>query len=209
MSLLLKNNMIFTNFMDAVEFFTGKGYLVVFLGMIIEGPLVTAVASFLASLGFFNVFVIFIMSIFGDIIGDFLQYEIGKFGGGRLVEKNYRKAGIKTKTFNKIKDNLKKHLGKTLTIIKFTPIFTTPGLMLLGSLKIPLRKFLFLSTLIAFPKNLFFVVVGFYFGVLFERIMGYFEVGQYIIIVFVVLILLSYFIFKKVSLKLASRIEKY
>ena len=40
--------------------------------MIIEGPIITVIGAFLASLGFFNIGIIFFLSLLGDIVGDII-----------------------------------------------------------------------------------------------------------------------------------------
>lgn len=193
--------MILLNFSQAVEYLQGTSYFILFILMIIEGPIVTSAAAFLASLGFFNIFIIFILSIFGDLIGDCLHYSIGRYGGHKLINKYYKKFNISKKDINKTKRGLHKHFGKTMFIIKFTPIFTTPGLIIMGSLKSSLKKFVVWSLLVTLPKTLFFVLMGYYFGVAIEKIIKYYSATQYFIILLMLLIILSYLAYKRFFLK--------
>ena len=202
------NKMIFLNFLQTAEYLQGTSYFIIFLLMVIEGPIVTSAAAFLASLGFFNIFIIFILSLLGDLVGDCLHYTIGRYGGHKLIKKYHKKFSVTKKDLNKTEHNLNKHFGKTMFVIKFTPLFTTPGLILMGSLKIPLKKFIIYSLLITLPRTIFFILTGYYFGIAFDKIMNYYKIGGYIIVIFVIFVIISYLIFKKISSKIAQNIYK-
>lgn len=55
------------------------GYILVFLGMFIEGDIVLFAASFLAHLGVFNVLSVAAASIFGMFAGDTCWYLLGRY----------------------------------------------------------------------------------------------------------------------------------
>ena len=59
-----------TSFTTALLTVTHIHYIAMFAIMIIEGPIITAVASFATTMGYFNLGIIFILAIFGDLIGD-------------------------------------------------------------------------------------------------------------------------------------------
>jgi len=196
--------MIFSTFQKAVSYVEVSSYLIIFILMIIEGPIVTSAAAFAASLGYLNIFIVFILSLLGDLIGDLLHYGIGYFGRLTVIERYDYKFGLKKQTIKKLETNLKKHLGKTLFAVKFTPIVTNVGLILTGALRIPLNRFLFYSFIITLPRTLFFTGLGFYFGWAVSTVLNYFKLGEYSILFAIIVSLLAYFIYKFASKKIAS-----
>ena len=59
-------------FDQVLTFIEQNGYVLLFLLMILEGPIVTAAAAFAASLGYLSLPVVFILSVLGNIIGDLI-----------------------------------------------------------------------------------------------------------------------------------------
>jgi len=200
--------MILNNFSSALSFVQQSSYFLIFLAMVLEGPFVTAAAAFAASLGVFNIYIIFILSLFGDLVGDFIHYLLGSFGRKTVIEKYGERLGLKESRLRKIENHLKNHLGKALFAIKFTPVLTTPGLLLAGALKVSVKRFILFSFIITLPRTLFFILIGFYFGVAFDKISRYFRLGGYAVILAIVLTVIIYLIIKKVSEAASKDVKK-
>ena len=79
--------MIPDSFSSALAFTISQSYLFIFIVMVIEGPIITTAASFAASLGYFNIGIIFLLSLLGDLVGDGLHYIIGRTARVAFVEK--------------------------------------------------------------------------------------------------------------------------
>lgn len=199
--------MIPNNFSSILSFVQTSGYLLIFLLMVIEGPFVTSVAAFASSLGYLNVWIIFLLSLLGDITSDFLYFLMGKILKRSTIEKYLKKIGIND--IKKLEKRMHEHLGKTMLIMKFTPPIGTVGIALAGTLKIPIKRFLLFSFVITLPRTLFFVLFGYYAGIVSSNIMKYFDLSQYILLFVVIFILISYFVFRKISSAISkSRIQK-
>ncbi len=199
--------MIPTNFTEAVSFVFSYGYFIIFLIMIVEGPFITTAAAFAASLGHFNIWTIFFLSLIADILGDFIHYGIGYSARKAILRKykyklNSRKQGI----FYHFESHLHNNLGKTLTFIKFAPPFTTMGLLLTGAFGAPFRKFIFYSFIITLPRTIFFTILGFYFGLAVDSVLRYFQLGQYFFLAFFIVILGIYFLFRYLENRIAKKI---
>lgn len=197
--------MVFSTFQEALSYVEVSSYFIIFILMIIEGPIVTSAAAFAASLGYLNILIVFILSLLGDLIGDLLHYGIGRFGRLAVIERYDYRFGLKKQTIKKLETNLKKHLGKTLFAVKFIPILTNIGLILAGALRIPLNRFLFYSFLITLPRTIFFTGLGFYFGRAVSTVLNYFKLGEYSILFVIIVSLIAYFIYKFVSNRMASQ----
>jgi len=162
------------------------GYPTMFILMILEGPIVTILGAFLASLGFFNVFIVLILSILGDIAGDMILYAIGYYGGARILEKSERFLKIKPNVIEKIKEYFKKYGKKTIFYVKSTTGLCWITFIAAGSVKMNFKDFLTASFLGGIVWSAFLVISGYFFGYAFERISEYIKSAGIIIFLFVV-----------------------
>jgi membrane protein DedA with SNARE-associated domain len=191
--------MIPTDFFTALSFAQTHGYILVFIIMVFEGPMITTAAAFAASLGFFNVWIILLLSLLGDLTGDALFYSIGSFSREALLDKYGKYMGINKTIVRTIEKKLKEHFVKTFIFIKYTPILCMPGLIITGMLKIPLKKFFGWAFIITFPRNIFFTALGFYGGLAIVSILKYFKFAQYSVPVGILIGVLIYFAIKKLT----------
>jgi len=194
-------------FQTIFSFIQVNGYLLLFLGMIIEGPVITTTFSFAASLGYFNVFVILLLSITGDVIGDFLHFVAGKFIG-KKGKKFEGRIGLSKKRRAFIEGNLKNHLIKTILFLKMIPPITSAGLLFVGSSKIKFRKLILASFLATLPMSIFYVCLGYFFGAFAKTIFGYLRMGEYVILAFIIFVILAYFLVKIIAKKTEKLEEK-
>lgn len=83
--------MVFTLFssLSNLIFTEISGYFFMFIGIIIEGPIVTSSAGFAASLGYFNVWIVLLLSVLGNLIGDIAHYFFGRFFRKKIIDKKY------------------------------------------------------------------------------------------------------------------------
>lgn len=197
-----------TNFSDAFNWVIAHGYFLMFVAMLIEGPVVTAAAAFAAALGYFSLPIIFILSLFGDIVADVIYYLIGYFSRISVVERFGKYFGLTEKRMKKIETLLNNHPIKTLIALKLTPVLPTPGLMIVGATRMPLRKFIIICAVIVLPKTVLFMLTGYYFGQAYDLIAKKFEQGGVAIAIAILFILVIYFIYNKVSAYVATKVEK-
>lgn len=163
-----------------------------FLLMALEGPLATLVSAFLASLGYFNIFAVFVLSVIGDIIGDIFWYWTGKYSQHSSVKKILNYFGQRTI----IPDNLKKQFKKRGAKIIFTAKATI-GLgiityILAGISQMPFRKFLAYSFLGGLVWSSLLVFLGYTSGYAADRINGYIEKAGYIVPLAIIIFILLY-----------------
>jgi len=147
------------------------GYWILFATMLVEGPVVTFAAGFAAALGYFNIIGILILSFFGDFVSDLVYYSVGYWGRMRIVERYGHRLGLTRERMEKIESALKHQVTKSLVILKFVPVLPTFGLIAAGGLRIPLKKFLKVVTLVIIPRTLLFGLGGFYFGRAYKTIL--------------------------------------
>ncbi len=157
------------------------GYSVMFLLMIVEGPIITLGAAFLASLGFFNVFIVLILSIIGDIIGDIIIYYFGFFTGKSALQSNQKKLA------ETIKENFRERGAKLIFFTKMTIGFSFITFSLAGASKFNFKKFLFFSFLGGVVWSSLIVILGYFFGKMAEIIEKYIKFGGWLVFLIAIL----------------------
>lgn len=195
------------SFEGTVAWVKSAGYFVMFIAMLVEGPIITAAAAFGAALGYFNIGIVFILSILGDVVADLVYYAIGYFSRVTVIEKFGHRFGLSRERMKKIERLLHTHPTKTLLFIKLAPVLPTPGLMIVGTVKMPLGKYIWLSALITLPKVLLFMALGYYFGAAYDTITHYAQAGEYFIIVAIAAIVAIYWAYQKASTAISMRLQ--
>jgi len=200
--------MLFNNFSEAFLFIQGQGYLIFFIVMVLEGPIVNTAAAFAASFGHFNVFIIFFLAVLGDLTGDIIYFYIGRVSKIAIVERYEKKMGFAKDKIDFVEKNIKKHFFKTMLIIKLMPGFATVGLMLMGATKSGAMKFIGSSLLITIPTCIFFTAFGYYGGKSFDIFFNYLKLGQFVLLGLVIIILVSIVLYKKIGSKIYNGVYK-
>lgn len=155
------------------QFLSHYGYAIMLPLMIIEGPIVTIIASMLASLGAFNIFVVLILSIIGDMGGDIILYGLGyKFGMG-FVRRVGKYMGITESLVLKMEKYFERHGGKTIFAVKSTTGLCWATFTAAGIVKMDFKKFVKYSFLGGIIWSGFLVVMGYFYGYLWREIQVY------------------------------------
>jgi len=194
---------------NLITSFQYSPYLAIFLAMVIEGPMATIGAAFLASLGVFNLLIIFWLSVLGDLVGDFLQFFAGKTLDFTLIRKYGERLGIKEKTAKGLERHMKNHLGKTLFFAKLIPPLATPALMLAGIGKVSFKRLALFSFLTTLPRTLILIFAGYYFGRAFNKISQIFEFGKYAIIFGILFFIIAVLIYNLILKFIRKRVNKF
>ena len=167
---------------------------------IIEGPMITIAASFLASNGLLNVYVVYALALSGDIIGDTLHYAAGSMGGRRIVCVYGHYVGITEEKLDAIMAryfHTNESLWKIITLSKFTHAPSSAVMIASGLLRINFWKFFFITTVNNIFKVLAFVLIGYFFGQTFAEMEGRF-IYWWIILVTLFLII-AYLLYRRRS----------
>ena len=177
-------------------------YVFLFPAVVIEGPIITIIAGFLASLGIFNVFVVYGLAVTGDLTGDCIYYIIGRYGRTGLISRWGRYLGITVERVEKLENHFKYHRGKTLITGKIAHGVGAGILLAAGLAKVPFEEFLGFNFLATLPKSLILVLIGFYFGEAYARIYHYLDYVELGTIAVAILLVAIYFITKRRAQKL-------
>lgn len=113
------------------------GYLIIFLGMMIEGDILLFTAGFLAYRGYFNIDALSLIVFSGVILGDNLWYVFGEI----LKKESFIYKFIK-RIASPFDEHLKNRTARTIFIAKFAYGLYRPLLLRAGSLYLPFKKFI-------------------------------------------------------------------
>jgi membrane protein DedA with SNARE-associated domain len=197
-----------TSFNGAFQWVIAHGYILMFFAMFIEGPIITSAASFASALGFFNPWIVFVLAFFGDVIPDAIYYWLGYWGGSALAKKFGHYFGLTGEKIKRIEELVGKHGGKTLIAMKLTPFAPLPGIMAVGAAKMRFQKFIAFIIGFTIPKVLFFMILGYYFGQMYSSVTKIIKDAGLILFAALVIILIIYFIYNRITPHLAKRIQK-
>jgi membrane-associated protein len=197
-----------SDFAGVLQFLQTTGYGIMFVIMLIEGPIITYIASFAASLGIFNIYIVLVLAVFGDIIGDVVLFYIGRLSKPASIEK-YEDKHLNQGRMSRLKIYLNENPGKAITVIKLTPLLPIPGLILAGTSNMKFKEFLKYSALVSFTYCLAMGLLGFYSGIAFLTIAKYVKYIEYVIGGTILLAIGIYFLIKFVSKKVSKKFGKF
>lgn len=175
----------------------GWGYTVMLALMVIEGPLTTLTAAFLASIGIFDVWLVLGLSIFGDVIGDVIFYSIGRLGGKPMVQLTNKLLRLNQSTIEKIESTFEEKGAKIVFYVKITTGLSIITFILAGTAKMDFKKFLNFSLLGGLVWSGMLVGLGYFFGFAAVQIEKYIKFAGWLIF----LIALVTFFFISISSK--------
>jgi membrane protein DedA with SNARE-associated domain len=151
-------------------------YIIMLGLMILEGPIVSFIAAFLAAKGYFSFGLVYLLSVSGDIIGDAVRYRLGRFARAYGDQEHTHKSFFtrpavwiahkiqtfeSSKAFAFIHKHMHQNFISSLFIVKITPPISTPGHIAFGFFRIPFFKFLTRTALICLLFESVFLNLGY------------------------------------------------
>ena len=123
--------------------------------------LIFAGAAFAAN-GSLNIFILFFVVLIAAIIGDTVNYHIGKAFGNKLINANNK--FIKKEYIDRTYSFFERHGGKSIIIARFVPIIRTFAPFVAGIGKMHYLRFLSFNAIGALLWVSLFCIAGFFFG---------------------------------------------
>lgn len=151
-------------------FLSFSRYAVVFVLCIVEGPVVMMTSGFLLRLGQFQIVPLYFSLMAGDFTADLVWYAIGRFGAWPLINRFGKFFNITPEIIVKIEKRFKTYQNKILFISKITMGFgfALATLIVAGLLRVDFKKYAILNLLGGFIWTAFLLVVGYFFGNLYD-----------------------------------------
>jgi membrane protein DedA with SNARE-associated domain len=191
-----------------MEWLLAYRYIVLFPIMVIEGPIITIIAGFLASLDLLNVYVVYVVIITADLTGDFIYYAIGRWGRESFIDKWGKYIGLNKEKIIKVEAHFKRHQKKTLILGKLSHAVGMPILVAAGIAKVPLWDFFWFNFLATLPKSFFFLFIGYHFGQAYVKFDKYLDYLTITVLILGLILLLTYYSYSKYKYKYIAFIEK-
>lgn len=164
-------------------------YLFLFLGTIVEGPVLMVASGFLLHLGVFSPIPLYFVLIFGDIFADIIWYFIGMYFAEPVFRKHGRFLSVTPEMFEKIKVLFMKYHEKILIFSKLTLGFgfAIGTLIVAGATRVPFKKYLLLNIAGEFILVAALLYVGYFFAELYKYIedglKAFFVIGIAILVI--------------------------
>lgn len=181
----------------AMQWLLHYRYLILFPIAIVEGPIITIIAGFLASLGYLNIFLAYGIIVIGDLTGDGLWYALGYFSRHRHIGRWGKLFGLTDERIQRLEKHFEKHSGKTLSLGKISHGIGTVFLVAAGAAKMPFWKFIYYNFWGTLVKSLFLILIGYYFGHALTKINSYLEFVADIFIAAGLLVALGLFVYSR------------
>lgn len=195
-------------FQGTVEWVLHHGYSLLFLLMLIEGPVVTAAGAFAAALHYFDIWIILLLSVLANLIPDVIYYAIGYWGRARVLEKYGHYVGITPERIALVEKLATEHSGKALLAIKIIPFLATPGLIVVGASRMDIKKYVWWCTIITLPTSIIYLVLGFYFGAAYSTFDHYLHIGGYVIAAAIIVVIAFVYLQRKYSERIVKLFTK-
>ncbi|MCR4325519.1 MAG: hypothetical protein NUV59_01810 [Patescibacteria group bacterium] len=132
---------------------------------VFEGPLVAFASGTLASLGYFNVYVLAIFFFLLDMAKDAFYYALGYWGRDwRVTRHILKKLGVDEGHLEHVREIWEKHAGKTMFLGKLSYGIAASFVVLAGTVRMPLRKFFGWGAVVAVAQFWTLLALGYLFG---------------------------------------------
>ena len=176
LSIIIQNYGTLTYFILFAIIFAETGFVIT---PFLPGDSLLFAAGTFAALGSLNIYALFLVLAFAAILGDTINYSIGKYLGSRAFDKYPRI--FRKEYLEKTKNFYGKYGVKTIVLARFVPIVRTFAPFVAGVGKMNYSKFLSYNIIGGILWVALLVFGGFYFGKI-PIIRNNFSVAIYIII---------------------------
>lgn len=152
-----------------LQLILAHGYLIVFVGTLLEGETVVALAGFVAFQGHLELKTLFVVAVIGAALGDHFFFYLGRLKGREYLAKR----PIWNERAAKIQHYVELHQNLVILGSRFMYGFRAITPIVLGTSKVSSLRFSVLNVLGAVIWAVFFLAGGFIFGEAIERFLGH------------------------------------
>jgi membrane protein DedA with SNARE-associated domain len=143
---------------------------------VLEGPIVTVIAGYLASLSILKLWQVVPCVILADILGDSLLYLLGRLALGSIGPTWRDRLGLSPRRLFYLIRGFRRNGTRILVAAKLTHAAGFAALTAAGAARMRFADFIIANILAGVPKCLFFVALGYLFGSAYERVAGWLSV---------------------------------
>ena len=185
-----------------IQWADSSKYLLLFIGAILEGPVVMLLGGFLLRLGQFDFFPMYTALLLGDLVADGVWYTVGYYAARPFMARFGKFFHVTPEVVEKVEKRFKKYQDRILVISKLTMGFglSIATLITAGMLKVSFKRYMALNFFGGIVWTLFLIIIGFFFGDVYTRIHDSLKV-----IFVLAFIVIAFFGFKKANDYLAQK----
>jgi membrane protein DedA with SNARE-associated domain len=154
--------------LDVPQLIAQYGYLAVFIGTLLEGETVLALAGFAAHLGHLKLPTVIAVAFAGSVIGDQTAFLIGHRWGNRLLARSARLAAA----VERVKPHLRRHANLFVLVNRFLVGLRTAGPIAVGIVGMPWPRFLVLNMIGAALWSATIATLGYVLGEGLQTLLG-------------------------------------
>jgi membrane-associated protein len=171
-----------TTSVDIASIITNHGIAILAPLAILEGPIVTVVAAYLASLHLLRLVDVIICVIIGDVIGDCILYGVGRGMLDWLPLSVRLRFGVSRRRMAVLMRTFRDNGVRVLVVGKLTHAAGFAVLIAAGAARMPFVTFVLANFLATIPKSLALVALGYMFGSAHTLIAEWFSVGSVLLL---------------------------
>ena len=154
--------------LDLTHLIEQYGYLAVFIGTLLEGETVLALAGFAAHRGHLQLPNVILVAFVGSVIGDQTAFLIGHRWGNRVLARSARL----TAAVERAKPHLRRHANLFVLVNRFLIGLRTAGPIAVGIVGMPWPRFLVLNMIGAAVWSATIATLGYVLGEGLQRMLG-------------------------------------
>lgn len=174
---------------DIATIITNHGISILAPLAILEGPIVTVVAAYLASLHLLRLVDVIICVIIGDVIGDCILYWVGRGMLDWLPVSLRMRFGVSRRRMAVLIRTFRDNGVRVLVVGKLTHAAGFAVLIAAGAARMSFGTFVLANFLATIPKSLALVALGYLFGSAHALIAEWFSLGSVVILAGVALVI--------------------
>ncbi|HRJ44772.1 MAG TPA: VTT domain-containing protein, partial [Caldilineaceae bacterium] len=141
----------------------GQGnYWLLFVLIVVEGPVATLLGAAAASAGFMRLSLVILVAVTANLLADIGWYFLGYFSNEKNLIRYLGWVGLRRRHVDKLCWAMRRHAPKVLFIAKFSTGFAIPALVAAGLSKIPLRRWFPVVFLASVVWSTGLALIGFY-----------------------------------------------
>lgn len=167
---------------DLADLITSHGIAILAPLAVIEGPIVTVIAAYLARQGLLVMWQVVVCVIVADLAGDVLHYAAGRGMLGWLPDRTRARLGLTDARMAQMASVYETQGARVLIVAKLTHAAGFAALIGAGAARMPLGAFLLANLVAAVPKSLFFIAIGYLFGGAHDTIGAWLSIGSGVVL---------------------------
>ena len=167
---------------DIATIITDNGIAILAPLAVVEGPIVTIVASYLASLHLLRLVDVIFCVIIGDVIGDCILYWVGRGALDWLPLALRVRFGVSRRRMAVLMRTFRDNGVRVLVVGKLTHAAGFAVLIGAGAARMPFGTFVLANLLATIPKSLALVALGYMFGSAHILIAQWFSFGSVVVL---------------------------